>query len=89
MQSRKDKVVRIFLICLIIYIACLLLLKRNQIFYDYMLTLPGYMLMTYGCYCLISIGKSTEKITEKETEFIQLQQEIIEAKKFVEANNLN
>ena len=56
---------------------------------DYLLTLPGYVLMSYGCYCLISIGQSTEKIVENKNEYVQLQKEIIEAKKFVEANGLS
>ena len=88
MQSRKDQVLKVALICLAIYTTALLLTYSSKLLRDYLLTLPGYLLMSYGCYCLISIGRSTESITEHEDEFVKLQKEIQEAKKFIEANNL-
>lgn len=89
MQSRKDKVLKAAAICLLSYIVALFISSNNTIIRDYLFTLPGYALMSYGCYCLISIGRSTEKINENKDEFIQLQKEIKEARKFIEANDLS
>lgn len=72
---------------LVIYVS-LLVMSPSKVLTDYLLTLPGFGLMTYGCYCLIRIGKSIEVIVERDDEYFSLQKEITVTREFLAANKL-
>ena len=87
MQSRRDSLLKIGGLAVVLYVIALVL-APSGVPTDYLLTLPGFALMSYGCYCLVKIGRSIEVIVERDDEYISLQKEIAVAREFLAANKL-
>ena len=50
--------------------------------------LPGYLIMCYGCYFLITVGESVQNIKEDAKEYSSLQRDIQVAKEYFKLNKL-
>ncbi len=82
MQSRFKELRTKFAIFLAIYIG-LLSFVSNETIRSYLFVLPSFLIMSYGCYSLVSIGKSVSQIEDHPKETESLIEDIKEARKFV------
>lgn len=88
MKSRKEELYRNFLGALSLYCFFLIIFRKYSLIIDYLTALPGYLIMSYGCYFLITVGESVQNIKEDKKEYKLLQRNIQVAREYYKLNKL-
>jgi hypothetical protein len=86
MISRKEKVLRNFLGFSSLWVFFLIIFRHYPLIIDYLTALPGYLIMVYGCYFLITVGDSVQKIKEDPKELELLKKDILVAQEYMKLN---
>lgn len=87
MQSRFSEMTYKLILFASLYIGAIAFFK-NSVILSWLYALPSFLIISYGCYSLVSIGKSVSQIEEHPKETQSLLADIKEAREFA-AKHLN
>lgn len=66
------------------------ILPTPTIFHDLILpVIPWWALVSFGCYALFSLGYGVYTLQDKKDKYVELKEQIVEAKTFLKANGVD